>query len=176
RDAALPAWLAAWRGGGRRTNGVDQLPAADADLHDDLLRPRPRPFRKCRPGRPIRDRAGSLGVRVAGVLGLAPLLCGGAGGMAVALGRARTSAELPALVDRARPGVTAFGGRPRARLTRRRLRANELDITSAAGHDPRRASPLAAARKQHAQSSGARFDDLRLLVAVIGSCGCAGRP
>src|SRR5262249_9818644 len=98
RDAALPARLAASVGGGLGTHGPHQLPAAAGDLHDDLLRPRPRPLRPRGPGRPARDCAGSLGVPVAGVLHVAPLLRGGAGGMGHALARVQTTAQLPALL------------------------------------------------------------------------------
>src|SRR5262249_9538768 len=83
---------------GRGTSGPHQLPAADGDLHDDLLRPRPRPLRPRGPGRPARDRAGGLGVPVAGVLRMARLLRPGANGMGVALVYLRTTAQLPALV------------------------------------------------------------------------------
>src|SRR5262249_61334819 len=85
RDAALPARLATQPGGGRGTNGPHQLSASVADLHHDLLWPRSRPFRTGRPGGPVNDRAGSLGVPVADVLRLARLLHPGANGMAVAL-------------------------------------------------------------------------------------------
>ena len=96
-DAALPARLAASLGGGRRAHGPHQLPAAVGDLHDDLLRPRPRPLRPGGPGRPARHRPGDLGVPAAGVLGVAPLLRRGAGGMADSLARVQATAELPAL-------------------------------------------------------------------------------
>src|SRR5262249_37538134 len=89
-DAALPAWLAAptRRGGG--SNRPQQLPAADADLYYNLLRSRPRLFRRDRPRGPAPDRARHLDVPAAGVVRVAPLVCTRTGGVGAALGDLRT--------------------------------------------------------------------------------------
>src|SRR5262249_46649207 len=106
--ARLPARLALARRGRRGTHGPHQLSAPVGHLHDDLLRARLRPFRPGRSGRPARDRHRHLDGPAPGVLRVALVFRRGPGGMADALARLQTAAELHTLVASRRRSVNAL--------------------------------------------------------------------
>ena len=103
-----------------RADGADELPPADRDLHDDLLRSRPRSLRVRRPRGTVRHRPRRLGRATGRLAALAAALPLRAGRVGVALPDLRGAPPVPAR-GRARTltRATRQGIRPSTRVSMR---------------------------------------------------------